>query len=107
MSESSPSDLAVTFRSIDRRLGEALEPVAGLRTVATAEIAQLDGLVAEAAGLLHADATTASVAEVLEDRPADAWAQAELDTLRRLALEAGQLLRKVGTLAEQHAARSA
>ncbi len=104
MSRTAPGDLAVAFRSLDRRLREALrgeneaaasEPVVELRAVVASAAAELD--VAVQGDLA---ATGAGVASAIEHIPADAWDIARLDRLRSLALEAGRLLRAVAAATE-------
>ncbi len=103
MSESSPADLAVAFRSLPRRLREALEPLGG-RTGPVDHLAgELDGLVGRAAGLMGTPATAGDVAEAIERRHADDWADADLEAVRGLALDAGRLLRQISTAAEDAA----
>ncbi len=101
MSGSSPSDLAVAFRSIERRVGDALDPVAGDRSGVTAELGSVDRLVARAAGVLGTASTPAAVASELENRPADVWTQAELDEIREIGLDLGKAVRNVEQAAER------
>jgi hypothetical protein len=103
MSETSPSDLAVAFRSLDRRLREALEPVGGDRQVAAADIARLDDVILTAERVVGQHGGPEALAAELADRPADAWRNGELEQLRHLALRAGQLLRSIAEIAERHA----
>jgi hypothetical protein len=104
MSRTSPGDLAVAFRSLDRRLREALrgegeaaasEPVRELRAVVASAASEL-GVAA------HGDLadTGEAIASAIEHIPADAWDIARLDRLRALALEAGRLLRVVAAATE-------
>ena len=93
MSSSSPEDLAIAFRSFDRRFREALgDNKAG----AVSDLADtLREHVGAAAAALGTSADAASVAGELDRRPADQWDDATLDEVRRHALEAGGVLRKV------------
>ena len=106
MAGSSPADLAVTFRSIDRRLREALDgeprdrcrPVAGL-------VAQLVPRSASAASTMGVAGARRRPRRHRERRgrridrvPADEWDDAQLECLRAAALDAGRVLR---TIAEQ------
>ncbi|MGZ4679037.1 MAG: hypothetical protein ACXV5U_02215 [Ilumatobacteraceae bacterium] len=98
MSSSSPSDLAVTFRSIPRRLREArgdapLQVTAGV----TAELDQQIGI---AARLMHTNADAGSIADAIEAVPADAWDETTLTSLRGTALDIGRLLRAVAAVAD-------
>lgn len=108
MSGSSPSDLAVAFRSIERRLREALEPISGESATASQVSdlqVELRGAIRAAARLMHCDATSSSVAATIEARHGDSWIDSELDELRGLALSAGQILRQISVAAEAAADR--
>jgi hypothetical protein len=105
MTGSTPADLAVTFRSLGRRLKEALDG-ADAETAAPL-VAQLSSVVASAAaeigvqgaGLGDDLATTGSAIAARIDRiPADEWDGAQLDRLRGFGLEAGRLLRSIADL---------
>ena len=89
MSPSSPADLAVTFRSIPRRLREAYgdeQPAAG-SDLAT----QL-----EAAGrLLDSPPDPGLIASAIDARKPDDWDAATLHELRALALDVGSELRRI------------
>jgi hypothetical protein len=94
VSPTTPSDLAVAFRSLARRQREALgdaEPSAhaGL-------IAELRGHLDAAAAAMHTSSDAESLARAIEDRPADMWDDETLATLRQQALEAGNVLRRLG-----------
>jgi hypothetical protein len=93
MSKTTPDDLVVAFRSLVRRRGEALDaaqdaPVGGL-------VAELDRIVAAAATTVRSAPTPGAVAAAIEARRSDDWDTATLDELRRLATEAGTLLRRI------------
>jgi hypothetical protein len=97
MSDTSPSDLAVTFRSVARRLTEAQgdasdESVRGL-------VEQIDRQVATAASALGTSSDSSAVASAIEARHADEWETGTLTTLRAAALEIGRLLRAVAAQA--------
>ena len=98
MSSSSPSDLAVTFRSIPRRLREARGD-APLQVTA-AVTAELDQQIGIAARLMHASADAGSIADAIEAVPADAWDETTLTSLRGTALDIGRLLRAVAAVAD-------
>jgi hypothetical protein len=98
MSASTPDDLATTFQSLARRRREA---------IGDAEPAALSGLVDElqrhvdaAANAIGAPADAAAVAAAIRARPADAWDDATLEELRREALDAGAVLRRLAAAAE-------
>ncbi len=103
MAGSSPADLAVTFRSVDRRLREALEgeppnddaagPVAELHHLVTT-VAQDVGAAGGSSLQEHGDAIAAAIERV----PADHWDPAQLERLRSAALDAGRLLRTIAEL---------
>ena len=95
MSDSSPADLAISFRSLPRRLREARGHLAA------AEIQdQLDAIdrhLARAASLMHTSGRPidpVEVADAIESTPADSWGD-ELDELRSIALTLGTLIRAV------------
>jgi hypothetical protein len=93
MSESTPDDLATFFRSVPRRLREAIgdaEPssVAGL-------VSELEAHIEAAQRLIGAPADPAAIASAISARPADAWNETTLDTVRREALAAGRVLRRI------------
>jgi hypothetical protein len=104
MAGSSPSDLAVAFRSFPRRLREALslaEDDPDRRRAADAEAAGLNRLVRDAATTIGAPvaddfaASAEAVAERIQSIEPDEWDTARLDRLRQLALDCGQALRQV------------
>ena len=101
MSGSSPSDLAVAFRSLDRRLREALAPVNGDLSVAGGMIGELEQVVTAAARAAGTSTVSASaVADELDSRPQDKWDDSDLRSLRQQALDAGRLLRAIAAAAE-------
>ena len=93
MSSTSPNDLAITFRSIPRRLREAQgdTPPADTR----AHTSAIDGHLTAAAGLMHTRPDPAAIADAIDAVPADGWDDSTLDQLRSLALELGTALRAV------------
>jgi hypothetical protein len=98
MSSSSPSDLAVTFRSIPRRLREAVgdsppELTAGITS-------ELNDQIAIAAKVMHTAPDPSAIADATEAVPADEWDEATLATLRTAALDIGRLLRAIAAVAE-------
>jgi hypothetical protein len=106
MSESTPADLAVAFRSFERRLGEALAPVGGDRRH-TPQIAslteQIDAELARVAGELRTAASWTGVAAAIQRRHADDWTPATLAPLRDGALSIGRMLRELRDAAERAA----
>lgn len=92
MSKSTPADLAVAFRSLGRRLTEALD--AG-ETPADSLVAELDNVVARAAVLVGAPPDAAAVADAIEARPVQEWDVGTLDSVRELGVSAGAILRRI------------
>lgn len=93
MSSTSPSDLAITFRSIPRRLREAQgDTAAEVTQPHTSAIARH---LASAAGLMHTTADAAALADAIDSVPADDWDETTLAQLRSIALELGGELRRV------------
>ena len=92
MSKSTPADLAVAFRSLSRRLREAID--AG-ESSADPLVGDLDALVSQAAVLVGSAPDAAAAADAIEDRPSDDWDPATLDTLRDLGVSAGSLIRRI------------
>ena len=93
MSKSTPADLAVAFRSMDRRRREALDAADGLAV--TDLLADHDREIAAAAALLGSAPAASAVAATIERRPSDDWDEAVLDQLRQHASDAGIALRRV------------
>ena len=98
MSGSTPADLAITFRTLARRTQEA---------IGDANPAAVSGLVAElqrhvdaAAAAIGAPADATAVADAIERRRAEDWDDATLEDLRREALDAGAVLRRIAAAAE-------
>ena len=98
MSASTPSDLAVTFRSLARRHREALGD-ADPRTLGPLA-AELHGHVAAAGAALGTAADADAIAAEIERRPTKDWDDATLATLRDEALAAGAVLRRIAAAAE-------
>ena len=98
MSSSSPSDLAVTFRSIPRRLREARGDAP--QHVTAGITAELDEQIAIAARLVRSDTDAAAIADAIEAVPADAWNESTVASLRSAALDIGRLLRAIAAVAE-------
>jgi len=93
MSSTSPSDLAITFRSIPRRLREAQgdTPPAVTQQYTSA----IAGHLASAAEQMHVRADPAAIAEAIDSVPADGWDESTLDQLRSITLEMGKALRAI------------
>jgi hypothetical protein len=98
MSGSTPEDLATAFRSLARRRAEAIGDVDPAVVGGLSE--ELQRHVDAAAAVLGTSADAQAVASAIAARPADAWDEATLDDLRRHALDAGAVLRRIQTAAE-------
>jgi hypothetical protein len=94
-SGSAPADLAVAFRSLARRLREAIGDGSDGSVVGL--VGELRANVDGAAQLLGvpAGAGADAVADAILARRAEDWDQASLDELRRHALDAGAVLRRI------------
>jgi hypothetical protein len=91
MSDASPQDLAVSFRSIARRRREAV----GDGPPDSPMLDEVDRLVAEAARLVGTTADPAFVADAIAAVPADQWDPSVLASLRAAATDIGRHLRDV------------
>ena len=112
MTGSTPSDLAVTFRSVDRRLREALDGTPATDPAVAGLVAQLRAAVASAASTMGVAgggddlaATANAVAGRIDRVPADEWDDAHLESLRASALDVGRVLRAIAEQTE-HASSS-
>jgi hypothetical protein len=90
MSESSPEDLAVAFRSFARRRREAIGD-ADPSVVADLG-AQFDQNLAGAAAALGVAAAPGAIADELERRRSEDWDDQTLATVRQHATEAGRIV---------------
>ena len=111
MTGSTPSDLAVTFRSVDRRLREALDGTPATDPAVAGLVAQLRAAVASAASTMGVAgggddlaATANAVAGRIDRVPADEWDDAHLESLRASALEVGRVLRAIAEQTEHRLA---
>jgi hypothetical protein len=97
MSDSTPADLAVAFRSLARRQREAI----GDANPATlgGPMAELQSHVAAAASVMRTAPDAAAVASAIESRHPDDWDEATLTTLRQEALAAGAAVRRLAAAA--------
>jgi hypothetical protein len=98
MSASTPSDLAVAFRSFGRRLHDAAHDVPIDQLGPAGDLQRLVDRVALSLGVPRGrdvGATGAAIADAIAARPAHGWTAAELQSLQADALEAGRLLRIV------------
>ena len=93
MSKSTPADLAVAFRSLERRRREAVEASGGAAVAGS--LGQLDQHIAAAATLVGAAASAGAIADALAAKPADEWDEATLDAVREHATGAGTAIRQI------------
>jgi hypothetical protein len=98
MSKTTPADLAVTFRSLVRRRHEALDAAEGAPVGDL--LAELDRIVAAAAALVRAPADPGAVAAAIDSRAIEEWDTDTLEELRRLATDAGIILRRIADSGE-------
>jgi hypothetical protein len=94
MSRTSPADLAVTFRTVPRRLREAYgddQPASG------SDLATQLGTAAQLLGT-HADAE--AIAAAIDARQLDEWDDTTLEQLRQVALDVGAQLRAIAAAHE-------
>src|SRR5829696_88877 len=96
MSSTSPSDLAITFRSIPRRLREAQDDTPAALT--QPHTRAIGDHLATAGALMHTGSTPAEIAGAIEAVPAGDWDEQTLDQLRSIALELGRVLRAVAAM---------
>ena len=97
MSGSSPADLAIAFRALSRRLGEA-QGDAPPEVTASAH-GEVQSLLVEAGRLLGTTAEPSAVADAIGTMKADQWDPALLDRLRAIAIDLGRLVRHISALA--------
>jgi hypothetical protein len=98
MSSSSPSDLAVTLRSVPRRLREAVGDAPA--EAAKGIVGELNEQIAIAAKLMHTAPDPAAIADAIEAVPPDEWDENALSSLRSTALDIGRLLRAIAAVSE-------
>ena len=98
MSASSPSDLAVAFRSVPRRLAEATSSVSA--AITNPYELELRRELARSAELLRTSPDASSIADAIDAIPADEWDESLLDELRGLAVDIGRTLRTLTAAAE-------
>jgi hypothetical protein len=98
MSESSPADLAIAFRSFDRRRSEAIGD-ADPSTVADLT-AEVDEHIRAAASVLGAAPNADAVSSELERRRPETWDDDTLAAVRAHATQAGSAIRAIGERVE-------
>lgn len=97
MSKSTPSDLSVAFRSLERRRREAVEASDGAPI--DGPLGELDQHIAAAATLVGATPSAGAIADALAVKPADEWDEATLDAVRQHGTGAGTALRRIADAA--------
>ncbi|MEX0847723.1 MAG: hypothetical protein WD023_08080 [Ilumatobacteraceae bacterium] len=93
MSSASPSDLAVTFRSVPRRMRQAQGDVPN--ELVSSHTRSIQAHLSEASRLLRTGTDPAQIADSIDDVPADSWDESVLSRLRTIALELGADLRAI------------
>ena len=93
MSKSTPADLAIAFRSMDRRRREALDAADG--AAVSGPLADFERHIAAAAALLGGPTSADALAAAIESKPGDEWDESVLDQIRQHATEAGTALRRI------------
>ena len=92
MSQSTPDDLAISFRSLPRRLREA-----SIGDVDPSDVTEASRLVNEAVAAaaltVGSSPTVESLAAALQQRPLDEWTDAQLATVQGYATAAGTAIR--------------
>jgi len=98
VSDASPQDLAVSFRSVPRRrreaAGDAPPEVVGPLSH------EIDRQLGLAAGLMHSAGDAESIATAISAVRAKEWDETTLASLRTIAIEVGKLLRQMAALVE-------
>jgi GAF domain-containing protein len=94
MTESTPADLAIAFRSLPRRLREAsigeVDPLDVNSTNAT-----VNESIASAAHVLGCEATVEAIATTIERRRIADWSEGQLHTVQTIATTAGTAIRRL------------
>lgn len=92
MSQSTPADLAIAFRSIPRRLREAgigsVDPIDVTQTTAV-----VDDVISATAKLMGCDATVDAIAVAIERKPLAEWTDGQLHAVQAHATTAGTAVR--------------
>ena len=93
MSKTTAADLAIAFRSLTRRRAEAVD--AARDAPVSALLAGFDERITAAASVVGSAPNPDAIAEAISRRSIDDWDDATLDELRRLATEAGTVVRRI------------
>ena len=100
MSKSTPSDLAVAFRSLPRRLSQAPNddtPAAAIAAAASA----VDSALVEAAAVVGSTADAAAIAAAIDARDLRDWTDSDLTALQTAADRGAAAVRTLANLAER------
>lgn len=100
MITSSPADLAVAFRSLERRLHTAAEEDAPPQAVSVATSA-VSAAVGRAAGVLGTSPNADDVAAALTARKPEDWTDADLASIQAAADEAARAIRELAAFSER------
>ena len=100
MSNSTPSDLAVAFRSLPRRLSQAPNDDTPPAAVAVAT-ADVDGAISAAADVVGSTAGAAAVADAIDARDLRDWTDADLTALQSAADRGAAAVRTLANLSER------
>ncbi len=100
MSSTSPSDLAISFRSIPRRLREAQADTPSAAT--QQHTSAISNHLAAAGVLMRSTADPAAIADAIDAVAADDWNDDTLNSLRSIALDLGSALRAVAAASPKH-----
>lgn len=92
MSRSSPSDLAVAFRSMPRRVRDALEGCED--ATSWSGHARIETALREAADIVGSSSDPLRLADVIDRRQLVDWTDDDLARLQTLALQLGALVRE-------------
>lgn len=94
MTQSTPSDLAIAFRSLPRRLREASAGDVDQVDIGTAT-ATVEDAINAAASLMNCESTANDVASLIERRPLVEWTAAQLSQLQSYASASGAAIREL------------
>ena len=100
MSSTSPSDLAISFRSIPRRLREAQADTPSAAT--QPHTSAISSHLATAGTLMRTSADSVAIADAIDAVAADDWSDDTLNSLRSIALELGSALRAIAAANPKH-----
>jgi hypothetical protein len=99
MSKTTAADLAIAFRSLTRRRDEAVD--AATDAPVSALLAGFDEHIAAAASVVGSAPNAGAIADAITRRSIDDWDDATLDELRRIATEAGTIVRRIADAAPE------